>query len=102
MKSHHTFKPVFIIAASIALVAGVWLGITTESKKHVTPPQIAGTLLTVLGTTVNTNGANFFNVQGQALTQAAFLAALQPGDMVRAEGVYAAGALAAVTVRRVP
>ena len=45
MKSHHTFRPVFIIAASIALIAGVWLGITTESKKHVTPPQIAGTLL---------------------------------------------------------
>ena len=63
--------------------------------------QIAGTLLTVLGTAVNTNGANFFNVQGQAVTQAAFLAALQPGDMVRAEGVYSAGALAAVTVRRV-
>ena len=63
--------------------------------------QIAGTLLTVLGTAVNANGANFFNVQGQAVTQAAFLAALQPGDMVRAEGVYSAGALAAVTVRRV-
>ena len=64
--------------------------------------QIAGTLLTVLGTAVNANGANFFNTQGQSLTQAAFLAALQPGDMVRAEGVYAAGTLAAVTVRRVP
>ena len=64
--------------------------------------QIAGSLLTVLGTTVNANCANFFNAQGQALTQAAFLATLQPGDMVRAEGVYAAGALAAVTVRRVP
>jgi Domain of unknown function (DUF5666) len=64
--------------------------------------QIVGTSLTVLGTTVNTNGADFFDAQGQALTQSAFLAALQPGDVVRAEGGYLGGALAAVTVRRVP
>ena len=64
--------------------------------------QIAGNVLTVLGTTVNVNGADFFDAQGLAQTQAAFLAALRQGDMVRAEGLYAAGTLAARTVRRVP
>ena len=64
--------------------------------------QIAGTTLTVLGTAVNTNGADFFDAQGQAQTQAAFLAALQPGHVVRAEGIYVGGVLAALTVRRVP
>ncbi len=64
--------------------------------------QITGTTLTVLGTAVNANGADFFDAQGQAQTQVAFLAALQPGNVVRAEGVYVAGVLAALTVRRVP
>jgi hypothetical protein len=61
-----------------------------------------GPTLTILGTAVNTNGADFFDAQGQAQTQAEFLAALREGDTVRAEGVYAAGTLLAVTVRRVP
>jgi len=61
-----------------------------------------GPTLTILGTLVNTNGADFFDLQGQAQTQAVFLAALREGDTVRAEGVYAAGTLLAVTVRRVP
>jgi hypothetical protein len=63
---------------------------------------IGGSVLTILGTTVNTNGAAFFDAQGAAQTQAAFLAALQLGDVVRAEGAYVAGALVALTVRRVP
>jgi hypothetical protein len=64
--------------------------------------QIAGTSLTILGTAVNTNNAQFFDAQGLAQTQAAFLAALQEGDVVRAEGIYVGGVLAALTMRRVP
>ncbi|KNZ34564.1 MAG: hypothetical protein AD742_00620 [Methylibium sp. NZG] len=64
--------------------------------------QIAGTSITVLGTNVTTNTADFFDAQGQAVTQAVFFATLQQGDAVRAEGVYLAGALVARTVRRVP
>jgi protein SCO1 len=47
MITHKTFKPVIITAASIALVAGIWLGIATESAKQIPPPQIHGTLLPV-------------------------------------------------------
>ena len=64
--------------------------------------RIAGATLTILGTTVNVNGADFFDLQGNAQTQAAFLAALQQNELVRAEGLYAAGVLTARTVRRVP
>jgi Domain of unknown function (DUF5666) len=64
--------------------------------------RIAGATLTILGTAVNVNGAEFFDLQGNAQTQAAFLAALQQGEVVRAEGLYAAGVLTARTVRRVP
>lgn len=61
-----------------------------------------GPTLTILGIPVNTNGATFFDLQGQGQTQAEFLAALREGDTVRAEGAYNVGTLLAVTVRRVP
>jgi len=57
--------------------------------------------LTILGVRVGTGSASFFDTQGAALTSTAFLASLQLGDEVRAEGVYVAGTLAALTVRRV-
>lgn len=57
--------------------------------------------LTILGISVGTGSASFFDAQGVAQTSAAFFATLQTGDEVRAEGVYLAGTLAALTVRRV-
>jgi hypothetical protein len=62
--------------------------------------RIAGNTLTVLNIDVATVGANFFDAQGQPQTQAAFFAALQPGDLVRAEGVQLGANLVAVSVRR--
>ncbi|HET7794401.1 MAG TPA: DUF5666 domain-containing protein, partial [Rhizobacter sp.] len=59
------------------------------------------TALTILGTGVDTSGANYFNAQGGAMTQSEFFAALQQDDLVRAEGIYLGGVLNAVTVRRV-
>ena len=64
--------------------------------------RISGSTLTILGTSANTNGAAFFDALGQAQTQVAFLAALKVNDVVRVEGVYAAGVLVASTVRRTP
>jgi hypothetical protein len=64
--------------------------------------DIAGTTLTVLGIAVNTGSATqFYDTSGQAQTSAEFLAGLQTGDIVRAEGVQLGQALAALVVRRV-
>jgi Domain of unknown function (DUF5666) len=63
--------------------------------------NVNGATLTILGTTVAANGANFFDAQGQPETQSAFLVALRLTDEVRAEGSYSAGVLAALNVRRV-
>lgn len=60
---------------------------------------IAATRLSILGTEVEVDGASFLDAQGAPMTQAAFLAALQQDDLVRAEGVYLAGVLNAVNVR---
>ena len=40
-----TFKPILVTAAAVALAAGLWLGISTETSKNIKPPQINGTLL---------------------------------------------------------
>jgi len=63
--------------------------------------QIAGSILTILDVSVNTNLATFYDAQGVQLSQAAFLAALQPNDLVRAEGGYVGATLLALVVRRV-
>lgn len=64
--------------------------------------SIVGGDFTLLDVPVNTGlGTNFFDAQGNPMTATAFFAALQPGDLVRAEGAYGGGTLAAVNVRRV-
>lgn len=64
--------------------------------------SIAGGSFTLLDVPVVTGQATgFFDAQGNTMTPTAFFAALQPGDLVRAEGAFAANTLAAVTVRQV-
>lgn len=59
----------------------------------------ATTTLSILGTDVEVNGANFSDAQGNPMSQSTFLATLQQDDLVRAEGVYALGTLRATSVR---
>jgi hypothetical protein len=61
---------------------------------------VSGTTLTVLGVSVATAGASFFDADGAAQSPAAFLAELRTGDDVRAEGSYGSAGLTASTVRR--
>lgn len=57
---------------------------------------------TLLGVPVSTSGlTNFYDAQGNPMTASAFFAALQPDDLIRAEGAYAGGTLAGLNVRRV-
>ncbi len=63
----------------------------------------AGTgTLTILGVTVGTNNAQFFDAQGALQNQAQFFAALTNGASVRADGALVGNVLVANTVRRVP
>ena len=64
--------------------------------------SITASGFTLLGVPVTTGGATqFFDDQGNPLSATTFFSTLQQDDAIRAEGVYAAGTLAAVNVRRV-
>ncbi|MBX3620757.1 MAG: hypothetical protein KF891_12340 [Rhizobacter sp.] len=64
--------------------------------------DITASGFTLLGVPVTTSGlTSFYDAQGNPMTAGSFFAALQPDDLVRAEGAYAGGTLAGLTVRRV-
>lgn len=45
MNDNKSLQPVIIVAASVALLAGLWLGFLTEHKQPAKPPEIYGALL---------------------------------------------------------
>ena len=68
----------------------------------VTGFNAANGTLTILGVSVTSANAQFFDAQGQVQSSAQFFAALSANDVVRADGGLLASTLLATAVRRVP
>ena len=65
MNENKSLNPMLIVVASIALLAGLWLGFLTDQKKTATPPEIYGTLLPVAKTLTT---FHLLNQNNQAFT----------------------------------